>query len=96
MITVKNAPKVDTERTLSGINYGTIFSGTIDNVTGIFLTACDGIFRLDETDGSPFGWYFCRYRDPWSHDNPHLNGIQKTVSNYKELKSELVITNAKV
>jgi hypothetical protein len=65
---------------LGGLTYGTVFSGTIRKVKGVFLVASGGLYRLDEGT-YPFGSLFTSFTD------------DPKVVNYKLLKATLTIEN---
>ena len=79
-IVIDVKPKEPVENpSIGSLTYGTVFSGTIKKVKGIFLVSADGLIRLDVP--FPFGAYFATFtEDP-------------KVINFRLLKATLKIEN---
>ena len=81
----KEPPKKAFEPTLVGLKYGTVFSGEIKGLKGIWLLTSDGVYRLD--DENPY-FHFSEYTFKFNDD------ILETVKYFKELNATLTIENA--
>jgi hypothetical protein len=71
---------------LGSVKYGTVFSGILKGINGIFIITCVGTFRLDGglvENPVPF----CNRVSDNNFDN---------VENFIELKATLTVENAKV